>query len=58
MSLLKKFSNEIESRGENVKVSLIGAGQMGQVIVDQLNKITGVDHVSYTHLTLQTNPNE
>ncbi len=43
MSLLKKFSNEIESRGENVKVALIGAGQMGQGIVAQLNKMTGVD---------------
>ena len=43
MSLLKKFSVEIESRDANIKVALVGAGQMGQGIVAQLNKMTGVD---------------
>jgi len=43
LSLLKKFSVEIESRDANIKVALVGAGQMGQGIVAQLNKMTGVD---------------
>ena len=45
MSLLKNFVIEVESRGKNVKVALVGAGQMGQGIVTQLNKMTGVDLV-------------
>ena len=45
MSLLKNFIIEVESRGKNVRVALVGAGQMGQGIVTQLNKMTGVDLV-------------
>ena len=45
MSLLKNFSTEVESRGKNVRIALVGAGQMGQGIVTQLNKMTGVDLV-------------
>jgi len=45
LSLLKNFSTEVESRGKNVRIALVGAGQMGQGIVTQLNKMTGVDLV-------------
>ena len=45
MSLLKNFTIEVESRGKNVRVALVGAGQMGQGIVAQINKMTGVDLV-------------
>ena len=54
MNQLDKFKNFIEDRNENVKVGLVGAGQMGQGIVAQVSKMYGVDPVSYTHLTLPT----
>ena len=39
MNQLDKFKNYIEDRKENVKVGLVGAGQMGQGIVAQISKI-------------------
>ena len=45
MNQLDKFKNFIEDRNENVKVGLVGAGQMGQGIVAQLSKMYGVDLV-------------
>ena len=38
MSLLTRFEKSISERGEPLKVGLVGAGQMGQGIVTQLNK--------------------
>jgi len=43
MNQLDKFKNFIEDRNENVKVGLVGAGQMGQGIVAQVSKMYGVD---------------
>ena len=40
-----KFKTFIEDRSENVKVGLVGAGQMGQGIVAQISKMYGVDIV-------------
>ena len=45
MNQLDKFKNFIEDRNENVKVGLVGAGQMGQGIVTQVSKMYGVDLV-------------
>ena len=45
MNHLDKFKNFIEDRNENVKVGLVGAGQMGQGIVAQVSKMYGVDLV-------------
>ena len=45
MNQLDKFKNFIEDRNENVKVGLVGAGQMGQGIVAQVSKMYGVDLV-------------
>ena len=45
MNQLDKFKNFIDERNENVKVGLIGAGQMGQGIVAQISKMYGVDIV-------------
>ena len=40
-----KFKKFIEDRNENVKVGLVGAGQMGQGIVAQVSKMYGVELV-------------
>lgn len=45
MNQLDKFKKFIEDRCENVKVGLVGAGQMGQGIVAQVSKMYGVDLV-------------
>ena len=45
MNQLDKFKNFIEDRNENVKVGLVGAGQMGQGIVAQVAKMYGVELV-------------
>lgn len=45
MSLLSRYSNFVSDRGQNTKVCLIGAGQMGQGIVTQLNKMDSTDLV-------------
>jgi predicted homoserine dehydrogenase-like protein len=43
MNQLDKFKKFIEDRNENVKVGLVGAGQMGQGIVAQVSKMYGVE---------------
>ena len=45
MNQLDKFKNYIDERKENVKIGLVGAGQMGQGIVAQISKMYGVDLV-------------
>ena len=45
MNQLDKFKTYIEDRSENVKVGLVGAGQMGQGIVALGSKMYGVDLV-------------
>ena len=45
MNQLDKFKNYIDDRKDNVKVGLVGAGQMGQGIVAQISKMYGVDLV-------------
>ena len=45
MNQLDKFKNFIEDRNENIKVGLVGAGQMGQGIVAQVSKMYGVNLV-------------
>ena len=45
MNHLLKFKNYVDHRKENVKVGLVGAGQMGQGIVAQISKMYGVDLV-------------
>ena len=45
MNQLDKFKTFVEDRSENVKVGLVGAGQMGQGIVAQVSKMYGVDLV-------------
>ena len=45
MNQLDKFKTFVEERSENVKVGLVGAGQMGQGIVAQVSKMYGVDLV-------------
>ena len=45
MSLLSRYSNFVSDRGQNTKVCLVGAGQMGQGIVAQLNKMDSTDLV-------------
>ena len=52
MSLLDRYSTFVSDRGENTKVGLIGAGQMGQGIVAQLNKM------NFTDLVLIVDKNE
>ena len=45
MSLLNRYSNFVQSRGKKTKVALVGAGQMGQGIVTQINKMADTDLV-------------
>ena len=45
MNQLDKFKKFIEDRNENVKVGLVGSGQMGQGIVAQVSKMYGVELV-------------
>ena len=45
MNQLNKFKNYIDNRKDNLKVGLVGAGQMGQGIVAQISKMYGVDLV-------------
>ena len=45
MNQIDKFKNFIKDRNENIKVGLVGAGQMGQGIVSQVSKMHGVDLV-------------
>ncbi len=45
MNQLDKFKTFIKDRNENVKVGLVGAGQMGQGIVAQVSKMYGVELV-------------
>jgi len=45
MSLLNRYSNVVKERGKNTKVALVGAGQMGQGIVTQINKMENTDLV-------------
>tara|TARA_B100001093_G_C26745421_1_gene978624 strand:- start:154 stop:1383 length:1230 start_codon:yes stop_codon:yes gene_type:complete len=45
MNQLDKFKKYINDRKDNVKVGLVGAGQMGQGIVAQISKMYGVDLV-------------
>ena len=52
MSLLNRYSTFVSDRGKNTKVGLIGAGQMGQGIVAQLNKM------DFTDLVLVIDKNE
>ena len=52
MSLLDRYSTFVSDRGKNTKVGLIGAGQMGQGIVAQLNKM------DFTDLVLVIDKNE
>ena len=39
MSLLDRYSHFVKERGKKTKVALVGAGQMGQGIVTQINKM-------------------
>ena len=45
MSLLNRYSQVIKERGKKTKVALVGAGQMGQGIVTQINKMEDTDLV-------------
>ena len=45
MNQLDKFKKFIEDRNENVKVGLVGAGQMGQGIIAQVSRMYGVELV-------------
>ena len=45
MSLLNRYSNFVKERGKKTKVALVGAGQMGQGIVTQINKMENTDLV-------------
>ena len=45
MSLLNRYSNVVKERGKKTKVALVGAGQMGQGIVTQINKMEDTDLV-------------
>ena len=45
MSLLNRYSNFVQERGKKTKVALVGAGQMGQGIVTQINKMIDTDLV-------------
>ena len=45
MNQLDKFKSFIKERNENIKIGLVGAGQMGQGIVTQVSKMYGVDLV-------------
>lgn len=45
MNQLEKFKKFIDDRDENIKVGLVGAGQMGKGIVAQLSKMYGVELV-------------
>ena len=45
MSLLSRYSQVIQERGKKTKVALVGAGQMGQGIVTQINKMEDTDLV-------------
>ena len=45
MSLLNRYSEVIKERGKKTKVALVGAGQMGQGIVTQINKMEDTDLV-------------
>ena len=45
MNQLDKFKNFIEDRNENIKLGLVGAGQMGQGIIAQVSRMYGVELV-------------
>ena len=45
MSLLNRYTNFVNERGKKTKVALVGAGQMGQGIVTQINKMPDTDLV-------------
>ena len=45
MSLLDRYSDFVKERGKKTKVALVGAGQMGQGIVTQINKMPDTDLV-------------
>ena len=45
MSLLDRYSDFVQERGKKTKVALVGAGQMGQGIVTQVNKMPDTDLV-------------
>ena len=45
MSLLDRYSDFVQERGKKTKVALVGAGQMGQGIVTQINKMPDTDLV-------------
>ena len=45
MSLLDRYSDFVKERGKKTKVALVGAGQMGQGIVTQINKMVDTDLV-------------
>ena len=54
MSLLNRYSNVVKERGKKTKVALVGAGQMGQGIVTQINKMEDTDLV----LIVDKNPDK
>ena len=54
MSLLNRYSQVIKDRGKKTKVALVGAGQMGQGIVTQINKMEDTDLV----LIVDKNPDK
>ena len=45
MSLLDRYLDFVQERGKKTKVALVGAGQMGQGIVTQINKMEDTDLV-------------
>ena len=45
--------NELEKRGNPIKVGLIGAGQMGSEIITQLEKVKGIRIVSVVDISLE-----
>ena len=45
MSLLDRYSDFVQERGKKTKAALVGAGQMGQGIVTQINKMPDTDLV-------------
>ena len=58
MNQLDKFKNYIDDRKENVRVGLVGAGQMGQGIVAQISKMYGVDLVCICLLYTSPSPRD
>ncbi|GAI51980.1 unnamed protein product, partial [marine sediment metagenome] len=45
--------DELEKRGNPIKVGLIGAGQMGSEIITQLEKVKGIRIVSVVDISLE-----